>query len=44
MTVLFADIVDFTKFSESLSPESLVGVLNGIFSSFATTTCGSGSA
>src|ERR1019366_5251021 len=28
VTVLFADIVDFTSFSESLSAETLVGVLN----------------
>ena len=34
VTVLFADIVEFTRFSESLTPEALVGVLNDIFSSF----------
>jgi adenylate cyclase len=34
VTVLFADIVDFTKFSEGLSAESLVNVLNDVFSRF----------
>jgi len=34
VTVLFADIVDFTKFSESLSAEALVAVLNDVFTSF----------
>lgn len=34
VTVLFADIVDFTRFSETISPEELVSVLNQIFSAF----------
>ena len=34
VTVLFADIVDFTRFSESLSAEALIGVLNDVFTSF----------
>ena len=34
VTILFADIVDFTEFSSSLSAEELVGVLNELFSSF----------
>lgn len=34
VTVLFADIVDFTKFSEGVSVEVLLGVLNDIFSRF----------
>ena len=34
VTVLFADIVDFTKFSEGLSAEDLVDVLNDIFTRF----------
>ena len=34
VTVLFADIVGFTKFSESLSAEVLVDVLNDIFTRF----------
>lgn len=34
VTVLFADIVGFTKFSEGVSPQSLVEVLNEIFSHF----------
>ena len=34
VTVLFADIVGFTKFSESVSAEALVGVLNDIFTRF----------
>ena len=34
VTVLFADIVEFTKFSEHLSAEDLVDVLNDIFTSF----------
>jgi adenylate cyclase len=34
VTVLFADIVGFTKFSEGLSAEVLVDVLNDIFSRF----------
>ncbi|RQR26682.1 PAS domain S-box protein [Burkholderia sp. Bp9143] len=35
-TVLFADIVAFTRFSAGLSPERLVGVLNEIFTEFDT--------
>ena len=31
VTVLFADLVDFTKLSESLDPEVLVNVLNRYF-------------
>lgn len=34
VTVLFADIVEFTKFSEGVSPEVLVDVLNEIFTRF----------
>ncbi|MBI5534114.1 MAG: response regulator [Deltaproteobacteria bacterium] len=34
VTVLFADIVDFTKFAEGASAEVLVGVLNDISSRF----------
>ena len=34
VTVLFADIVEFTKFSERVSVEVLLGVLNDIFSRF----------
>ena len=34
VTILFADIVDFTEFSASLSAEELVGILNELFSSF----------
>jgi len=34
VTVLFADIVGFTKFSESVSAEVLVGLLNDIFTRF----------
>ncbi|MHB1117363.1 adenylate/guanylate cyclase domain-containing protein [Sideroxydans sp.] len=34
VTVLFADIVDFSRFSTSVSPEELVGVLNDIFTRF----------
>ena len=34
VTVVFADIVGFTKFSESVSPEVLVEVLNDIFTRF----------
>jgi adenylate cyclase len=33
-TVLFADIVEFTQFSESVSPEVVVEVLNDIFTRF----------
>jgi class 3 adenylate cyclase len=34
VSVLFADIVGFTKLSERLSPEALVGRLNQLFSAF----------
>jgi len=34
VTVLFADIVGFTKFSESVSPKVLVEVLNDLFTRF----------
>ena len=34
VSVLFADIVGFTKLSERLSPEALVAVLNKLFSAF----------
>lgn len=34
VTVVFADIVDFTKFSEGVSVEVSLGVLNDIFSRF----------
>ena len=34
VTVLFADVVEFTKFSEGVSVEILLGVLNDIFSRF----------
>ncbi|MBX7152239.1 hypothetical protein K1X84_11390 [bacterium] len=34
VTVLFADIVDFTKLSARISPEELVGFLNDVFSAF----------
>jgi adenylate cyclase len=34
VTVLFADIVKFTRFSEGVSAEVLVGVLNDIFTRF----------
>jgi adenylate cyclase len=34
VTVLFADIVEFTKFSEGVSAEVLVSVLNDIFTRF----------
>ena len=33
-TVLFADIVEFTKLAEVISPEVLVGMLNDIFTRF----------
>lgn len=36
VTVLFADIVDFTNFSKSVSAEVMVEVLNDIFSRFDT--------
>jgi adenylate cyclase len=34
VTVLFADVADFTPFAERTSPERLVGVLNEVFSAF----------
>lgn len=34
VTVLFADLVDFTEFSTETSPTQLVEILNGIFSKF----------
>ena len=34
MTVLFADVVDFTKLASRLSPTEVVDVLNGVFSIF----------
>lgn len=34
VTMLFADIVDFTEFSASLSAAELVGILNDVFSTF----------
>lgn len=34
VTVLFADIVGFTKFSEGVSPEALVNILNDLFTCF----------
>lgn len=34
VTVLFADIAGFTSFAEQTSPETVVGVLNEIFSAF----------
>jgi len=34
VTVLFADLVNFTQLTASLSPEHMVGILNTIFSGF----------
>ncbi|MBE9127611.1 MULTISPECIES: adenylate/guanylate cyclase domain-containing protein [unclassified Coleofasciculus] len=34
VTILFGDLVDFTKFSTQTSPTELVGILNQIFSKF----------
>lgn len=34
VTILFADIVDFTELATNISPNELVNKLNGIFSSF----------
>ncbi|KAI3610217.1 protein incorrectly called adenylate cyclase (plasmid) [Cupriavidus necator H850] len=36
VTVLFADVVAFTRFSAGMSPEQLVAILNEIFSEFDT--------
>ena len=36
VTVLFADVVDFTRFAERTAPDRVVGVLNEIFSEFDT--------
>jgi class 3 adenylate cyclase len=42
VTVLFADVVDFTAFAERTSPEGVVGVLDEIFSAFDRLTQGRG--
>ncbi len=34
VTVMFADLVNFTQLTESLSPDQMVGLLNTIFSGF----------
>lgn len=34
VTVMFADLVNFTQLTESLSPEQMVGLLNTVFSGF----------
>jgi len=34
VTVMFADLVNFTQLTEALSPEQMVGLLNTIFSGF----------
>jgi class 3 adenylate cyclase len=34
VTMLFADIVDFTRLSAAMSPDELVGVLNAVFTAF----------
>ncbi|HEV8355074.1 MAG TPA: adenylate/guanylate cyclase domain-containing protein [bacterium] len=34
VTVLFADVVDFTKFSAGIAPQQLVALLNDIFTEF----------
>jgi class 3 adenylate cyclase len=34
VTVMFADLVNFTQLTESLAPEQMVGLLNTIFSGF----------
>ncbi len=36
VTVLFADIVEFSRFSAGMSPEKLVAILNEIFAEFDT--------
>jgi class 3 adenylate cyclase len=33
-TVLFADIVDFTRYSETVSPKQLISLLNSVFTEF----------
>ena len=38
VTVLFADVADFTPFAERTSPERVVGVLDAIFSAFDALT------
>jgi class 3 adenylate cyclase len=38
VTVLFADVVDFTPFAERTSPENVVGLLDEVFSSFDALT------
>lgn len=38
VTVLFADVADFTPFAERTSPEGVVGVLDEIFSAFDALT------
>jgi class 3 adenylate cyclase len=38
VSVLFADVADFTPFAERTSPERLVGVLNEVFSAFDVLT------
>ena len=38
VTVLFADVADFTPFAERTSPEQVVGVLDEIFSAFDALT------
>jgi class 3 adenylate cyclase len=34
VTVMFADLVNFTQLTEQLSPEQMVGLLNSVFSGF----------
>jgi len=38
VTVLFADVVDFTPFAERTTPEQVVGVLDRVFSAFDALT------
>jgi class 3 adenylate cyclase len=42
VTVLFADVVDFTAFADRTSPERLVGILDELFSAFDTLAEGHG--